>query len=219
MSKRVISFDLDGTLINWDFAEALWTRGMAESYARRWGLCFSDALNEIKRRYDSVGIERLEWYDINYWWNEFDLPGSWRELAERCKHAIGTYPEVIDVMETLRKECDEMIVVTNGARELSEMELSQSGLKRYVDRLFSVTSDFGHVKNNGAVYSKVLAEIGASPSGVVHVGDNWKFDYIAPREAGILSFYLDRDGVKPGENVVRDLKEFAKIVIEDGCAP
>jgi putative hydrolase of the HAD superfamily len=215
MHRRIISFDLDGTLINWDFAEALWFRGMSEEYAKRWGLDLREAMDEVKRRYDAVGMERLEWYDIEYWWREFDLPGSWRELAERCRHAVGTYPEVHEVLGWLRERCDEMIVVTNGCRELSEIELEQSGIGRYVDRLFSVTSDFRTVKKDGSVYRRILAAIGASPDEVVHVGDNWIFDYLAPREAGIRAFFLDREGRSSGDGVVGDLREFANAVASE----
>jgi FMN phosphatase YigB (HAD superfamily) len=35
-------------------------------------------------------------------------------------------------------------------------------------------------------------EMGVRPEQVVHVGDNWQFDFIAPSEVGIQAFYLDR---------------------------
>jgi len=212
MTPRIVSFDLDGTLINWDFADALWFRGMAETYARRWGLDLERAMMEIKERYDAVGMERLEWYDINYWWREFDLPGHWRDLVERCRHTIGTYPEVRDVVTRLSEKFDQIIVVTNGLRELSEIELAQSGLDRYIDRLFSATSDFREVKKNGHVYKLVLEKTGASPDEVVHLGDNWLFDYLAPKETGISSYFLDRDGTRSGKHVVRDLIEFERVL-------
>lgn len=219
MNPRIISLDLDGTLINWDFADALWFQGMAELYARRWGMGMSEAMEEIRRRYDEVGMERLEWYDINYWWRKFDLPGHWMDLVERCRHRIRTYPEVGEVLGRLGEVCDRIVVVTNGSRELSEIELRQSGLDRYVDRLFSVTSDFGQVKKNGSAYVRVLKEMGASPEDVVHVGDNWLFDYLAPREAGITAYFLDREGARSGDNVVRDLVEFEHAVRSKGSRP
>ncbi|MEM2874516.1 MAG: HAD family hydrolase [Candidatus Hadarchaeales archaeon] len=223
MARPIISLDLDGTLINWDFADALWFQGMAEMYSRRWGMGVSEAMEEIRRMYDEVGMERLEWYDINYWWGRFDLPGHWMDLVERCRHRIGTYPEVKEVLSRLRGACDRMIVVTNGSRELSEIELEHSGLDRLVDRLFSVTSDFRQVKKNGSVYRAVLREMDASPEEVVHIGDNWLFDYLAPREAGITAYFLDRDNTRSGENVVRDLVEFERAVrslgSSGGCGP
>lgn len=50
---------------------------------------------------------------------------------------------------------------------------------------------------------------------IVHVGDSWEFDYIAPSEAGIKAFYLDRDGSMGGnalDGTVRNLREFEERV-------
>jgi putative hydrolase of the HAD superfamily len=44
---------------------------------------------------------------------------------------------------------------------------------------------------------------------MIHVGDHWEFDYLAPREAGIESYFLDRAGIRNGPEVVRDLRQFA----------
>lgn len=208
---KVISFDLDGTLINWDFANSLWFAGISRLYAERWGLGPEDALKEVTRRYDGVGMERQEWYDIDYWWREFDLPGSWRDLVARCRFCVKTYPEVYDVLEELRRRF-EIVVITNGRRDLAEVEMEQTGLNGYVDRMFSATSDFRILKKTGAFYLDVLKVIGAPPANVVHVGDNWVFDYLAPREAGIRAFFLDREGNQSGEFVVKDLREFSRLL-------
>ncbi len=211
---KVISFDLDGTLINWDFANSLWFRGMSRRYAQRWGMDPEKALREITRRYDGVGMERVEWYDIGYWWREFDLPGDWRKLVAECRHEVKTYPEVHEVLEKLSRRFD-VIVITNGSRELAEVEIEQSGIGRYLKRVFSATSDFGLVKKTGAFYSDVLKRMDVSPGETVHVGDNWVFDYLAPRETGIKAFFLDRDGKRSGADVVRNLREFSSAVLRD----
>lgn len=205
---KVISFDLDGTLIDWTFAESLWFDGISRLYAERWGLNPEKARQEITRRYDKVGMGRLEWYDIKYWWKEFGLSGSCMDLVEQCRSNVRTYPEVHEVLEKLHRRF-KLMVITNGARELAEVEIEQVGLKDYIDWMFSATSDFGLVKKTGEFYSKVLKAVGVSPAEVAHVGDNWIFDYLAPREAGIKAFFLDRDGKQSGEFVVRDLREFS----------
>lgn len=212
---KIVSFDLDGTLINWDFAESLWFEGISRRYAERWGLGPEDALREIKRRYDGVGMERLEWYDIDYWWKEFNLGGSWRDLVAECRQNVGTYPDVHEVLGEINKKF-RLIVITNGARELAEVEMEQAGLKKYFDRMFSATSDFGIVKKTGEFYHDILREIGAASTDVVHIGDNWIFDYLAPREAGIRAFFLDREGKRSGEGVVRDLREFSRCMLTMG---
>jgi HAD superfamily hydrolase (TIGR01549 family) len=209
---KVVSFDLDGTLIDWTFANSLWFEGISKHYAERWGLSQDKALREITRRYDGVGIERLEWYDINYWWKEFNLGGSWRDLVERCRSNVRAYPEVHEVLDELHRRF-KIMVITNGARELAEVEIEQAGLKGYFDRMFSSTSDFGLVKKTGEFYSDILKVVGVFPADVVHIGDNWVFDYLAPREAGIRAFFLDRNGKQSGEFVVRDLREFSRQLI------
>ena len=209
---KVVSFDLDGTLIDWTFANSLWFEGISKRYAERWRLGQEEALREITRRYDGVGMERLEWYDIDYWWKEFELGESWKDLVEQCRSNVRAYPEVHEVLEELHRRF-KIMVITNGARELAEVEIEQAGLKGYFDKMFSATSDFGLVKKTGEFYSDILKEIGTSPAEVVHIGDNWVFDYLAPREAGIRAFFLDRDGKQSGDFVVRDLKEFSRQLI------
>jgi len=206
---KIVSFDLDGTMVDGTFTRSFWYDGLSRLCAKRWGMTLEEARREITRRYGEVGMERLEWYDIKYWWKEFELDGRWRDLVEQCRSKVRTYPEVHEVLEGLHRRF-KLVVITNAARELAELEIEQAGLKGYFDRVFSATSDFGLVKKTGGFYLDVLKAIGASPAEVVHVGDNWAFDYLAPMEAGIRAFFLDRDGKQSGEFVVRDLKEFSR---------
>jgi putative hydrolase of the HAD superfamily len=206
---KIVSFDLDGTLVDWSFADAFWFDCMARLYSSRWGLSFQESLQEIKRRYNQVGMDNLEWYNIEYWWREFGFGGSWRDLIDECRPKVRPYPDAREALEALRQKF-KLIVITNGIRELAEVEIEESGFKEYFDRVFSATSDFGLVKKTGDFYLGVLREIGASPAEVVHVGDNYVFDYLAPREAGIRAFFLDREGRQSGDFVVRDLREFSR---------
>jgi len=206
---KVVSFDLDGTLIDRTFMDSLWFEGFSRRYAERWGVSQEEALREVTRRYDGVGMERLEWYDIDYWWKEFELRGSWRDLVDEFRSNVRAYPEVHEVLDELHRRF-KLIVITNGARELVEVETEQAGLNDYIDRMFSATSDFGLVKKTSEFYLDILKAVGVSTAEVVHVGDNWVFDYLAPREACIRAFFLDRDGKQSGESVVRDLKEFSR---------
>ncbi|MBC7219592.1 MAG: HAD family hydrolase [Hadesarchaea archaeon] len=206
---RIISFDLDGTLVDWTFADAFWFDCMARLYSQRWGLSFPEALREVKRKYDEVGMDNLAWYNIDYWWKKFGFEGSWRELIEECRGKVRPYPDAREALERLHRKF-KLIVITNGIRELAEVEVRESGFERYFDRVFSATTDFGLVKKTGDFYLKILAEIGASADEVVHIGDNYIFDFLAPREAGIRAFFLDREGKHSGDFVVRDLLEFSR---------
>ena len=206
---RIVSFDLDGTLIDWAFADSFWFDCMARLYAERWGVGYPEARKEVRRRYEEVGMDNIKWYNIEYWWKEFGFAGHWDSLIKECRPKVRPYPDSRETLEKLHGKF-KLIVITNGVRELAEVEVEESGFKGYFDRVFSATTDFGLVKKTGEFYLSVLKEIGASPAEVVHVGDNYAFDYLAPREAGIQAFFLDREGKQSGDFVVRDLKEFAR---------
>jgi FMN phosphatase YigB (HAD superfamily) len=49
--------------------------------------------------------------------------------------------------------------------------------------------------------------LGVRPEQVVHVGDNWQFDVLAPSEVCIHAFYLDRQGKDGKPNSLSSLAE------------
>ena len=43
LKLKVISFDMDGTLVSQDFADAVWLDGLPRLYAEEWGMGFDEA--------------------------------------------------------------------------------------------------------------------------------------------------------------------------------
>jgi putative hydrolase of the HAD superfamily len=211
---KVVSFDLDGTLVDWTFSNSFWFDCIPRLYAERWGVGENEALKEVKRRYDNVGMDRLEWYDFGYWWKEFDLPSNPMREIKKCRPKVRAYPEAREALENLRGMF-RLIVISNANRELALVEVEEAGFNSYFERVFSATSDFRAVKKTGEIYRSILKEMGLLPSEMVHVGDNYAFDYLAPREAGVRAYFLDRQGDQSGDFVVRDLGEFARRLMGD----
>ena len=54
--------------------------------------------------------------------------------------------------------------------------------------------------------------MGVKPSHVIHVGDNWQFDFLNARQAGINSFYIDRSG-RNHEESLTDLTQLKRLLI------
>src|SRR5271157_1140623 len=206
--KKVISFDLDGTIVDGRYGNMVWLEGVPERYAEKYSLPVEEALVEVKKAYDSVGESHLLWYDIDYWLRRFDLTVPVPELLDRYCGYIRVLPHVTEVLKALHARY-QLIIASNAARIFVEKELSHTGLERYFGRVISATSDFGMVKKEEGFYRRLCAVLGVSPAEMAHVGDHAVFDFEIPRLAGIDSYHYNPAAAANGQviNDFRDLLE------------
>jgi len=211
-TKRPLSFDLDGTLVDPAYATFVWELGIPQLYADKHSIELPEAASIVKAEYEQIGDSSLEWYDISYWFTYFKLPGSWQDLMEEHRFKVRPFPEVKEVMEDLVRDYD-LIILSNAAREFVEIEIQEAHLERYLTKVFSATSDFREVKKTAHLYRHICDLMGVEPSEAIHVGDHYEFDYLVPRGSGIEAYYLDREWEGPvDEFTVRDLREFANLI-------
>jgi len=215
--KRLISFDLDCTLIDAAYTTSVWEIGIPRLYAEKHSIDLPEAASIVKAEYERLGDSSLEWYDISYWFRFFRLPGRWRDLMEEHRDKIRPFPEVKEVVENLAQDYD-LIILSNAAREFVEIEIQEAHIDRHFVRVFSTTSDFQEVKKTARPYRTILDSMGVLPSDTIHVGDHYEFDYLVPKGLGLEAYYLDRDGKRPKDDfVVGDLREFANRIERSGA--
>jgi len=203
---KIISFDMDGTLVDAEFTDWVWGHGIPTLYAQKAGLSFEEAKAFVIQEYLKVGEGAIEWYDIKYWFRFFELGNSWRVVMEQYTDKIKVYPDVNHILERLGDRF-QLILTSNAGREFIDIEMEATGLGRYFSRIFSATSDFGQVKKTADLYRQICQVLETRPQEIVHVGDHYEFDYLAPRSLGIHAFYLDRSGEKEGASVISDLSD------------
>ena len=201
---EVVSFDMEGTLIDDNFSDLIWEHDIPRLYGLQNGLGFETAKGYVLQQYDTIGEGKPEWYDVDYWFRRLGLRGDWRELLEDRRDDCRPYPETKQVLEALRERYT-FIICSNTIREFLEVQLRK--LPSVFRHVFSAPSDFGTVKNPG-FYHRICNMIGLEPGSVAHVGDNVEFDYEAAREVGIHAFYLDRSREARGDLVLHDLLDF-----------
>jgi len=201
---KIISFDMDGTLIAPEFTDWVWHYGIPKLYAEKTGLSFEAAKAFVVSEYQKVGDKALEWYDIKYWFRFLQLPQGWRPLMEGFAEKIRVYSDVQVVLDRL-KERFKLVLTSNAGREFIELEIESTGLGKYFDQIFSATSDFRQVKKTTDFYRHLCRILGIVPEEIVHVGDHFEFDYLVPQALGIQSFYLDRRAQRKGDFVLWDL--------------
>jgi HAD superfamily hydrolase (TIGR01493 family) len=206
---KIISFDMDGTLIASEFTDWVWGHGIPSLYAEKTQLPFEKAKEIVESEYRNVGEAALEWYDIKYWFQFFQLGPDWRRLMERYVDKITVYPDAHAALNGLRENFV-LVLTSNAAREFIDVEMGATGLSRYFNRIFSATSDFRRVKKNVDFYHRICQILDVMPEEIVHVGDHYEFDYLVPQAIGIKAFYLDRSARQGGDSVVWDLGELEK---------
>jgi FMN phosphatase YigB (HAD superfamily) len=204
MKKKVISFDLDGTIVDGIYGNMVWLEGVPEKYARRHNISFDEAKKAVTEAYDSVGEAHLLWYDIGYWLERFDLDVSIPELLDSYTGHVRLLPHAYEAICALGENY-RLVIASNAARIFVEKELGHTGLEACFGRTVSATSDFGMVKKQEAFYLKLCTTLDVEPSQVVHVGDHAVFDVEVPLRVGIDSYHYDPTGVGNGRTI-RDLR-------------
>jgi len=195
MPVKIVSFDVDGTLVSPDFVNAVWLEGIPSAYAQEKGISFERAYEIVTSAYDEVGENRIEWYDLGYWLRRFRLKITKEELFSRYEEKIKIYDEVEDVLRALNPHY-KLIICSNAAKDFIFFQIKP--IIKYFSHIFSATSDFKQVKKSQEFYAKVCKMLGVEPAEVIHVGDHPVFDFANPREIGINAFLLRR-GVEQGE--------------------
>jgi putative hydrolase of the HAD superfamily len=204
---ELISFDAEGTLVTPDFSETIWHEAIPALYAQKQGLDFAQAKRCIAEEYGRVGDQRLEWYDIEYWFRYLGL-GSSEPAIQSCTGKISYYPEITEVLSSLASEY--RLIVASGT-PLELLHLLLRDIKSYFVRVFSSVSHYKQLKSPD-FYLKICEEMGVKPSQVIHVGDNWQFDFLNARQAGMNAFYIDRSGRNHQESL-SDLTQLKRLLL------
>ena len=210
--KKLISFDLDNTLVDPTYTTFVWEIGIPQLYAKKHNISISKATRIVISEYERIGDLSLEWYDITYWFEYFDLPGRWENLLENHRDKIRPFPEIKEVIRDLTQDYD-LIITSNAAREFVEIEIRDVGIENFFTKIFSATSDFQQVKKTPQFYQQICDIMETEPSDTLHIGDHYEFDYLVPKSIGINAFYLNRDGTRLHDSfTVKNLTEFAALI-------
>jgi len=196
--KKIISFDLDGTLVHGKYGDMVWNHGIPEEYARKYGMPFDEAKKLIRTQYEKVGETNIEWYHIEHWLKKFDLDILPKTLLDRFESYIELFPDTKEVLEALM-ETYTLIVASNAARIFVEKELTYSNLTSHFSHIISATSDYCMVKKEAGFYEKLCATLNVTPHEIVHVGDHRVFDFETPSRLGIDAYHFVPDHGEMGD--------------------
>jgi HAD superfamily hydrolase (TIGR01549 family) len=204
---RVVSFDVEGTLATPDFSYAVWFEAIPLRYAEKNGISLEQARKAVEEEYRKVGDQRLEWYDVRYWFDKLGL-GTPVPMMQRCENQVRYYPEVKEVLASLSEKY-KLVVASGSTRDFLHHLLQD--IEPYFSEIYSSITDYRQLKTS-EFYLKMCQAMRVEPEQVVHIGDNWQFDFMAPSEIGIQAFYLDRK--QQTENSVANLLQLKVYLID-----
>ncbi len=205
---KVISFDVDGTLIDKSFVDTFWEIEIPKLYAKKYNLDFNEAWKMVKKCYDEVGDHDVRWYLPKYWFDRFNFVEDPEEILWKLKDKVKVYPDAKKVLKELYGKYT-LIVTSNASWEFLNIGLEK--IKNYFSKIYSCTSDFGEVRKTPSVYLRICNDLKVKPNEIVHVGDHYEFDYLVPRSVGIEAYLIDRKGkFNPRKDVLKTLEDLLK---------
>jgi HAD superfamily hydrolase (TIGR01549 family) len=204
---KVVSFDVEGTLVTPDFSYAVWFEAIPRRYAEKNDINLEQARKAVEEEYRKVGDQRLEWYDVRYWFDKLGL-GTPISVMQSCERHVCYYPEVKEVLASLSEKY-KIVAASGSTRDFLRHLLRD--IEPYFSEIYSSITDYRQLKTS-EFYLKMCQAIQVEPEQVVHIGDNWQFDFVAPSEIGIQAFYLDRK--QQTENSVANLLQLKVCLID-----
>jgi HAD superfamily hydrolase (TIGR01549 family) len=207
---KVVSFDAEGTLVTPDFSYAVWFEAIPQRYAEKNGINLELAREAVEEEYRKVGDQRLEWYDVRYWFDKLGL-GTPAPVMQKCQSEVRYYPEVKEVLASL-SERYKLVVASGSTRDFLHHLLDDT-MQPYFSEIYSSISDYQRLKTS-EFYLKMCQAMRVKPNQVVHIGDNRQFDFDAPSQIGIQAFYLDRKQQTNYRNSVSSLLQLKAYLID-----
>ena len=204
-------FDLYGTLIDIHTNEsrksfwenfALLLKGHGISYQpaelQKWYHRFCQA--ETEKRKEKSGKKQVEIDIANVFTalagfkgvtlNEQDVIMIARSFRIFSTDHIRLFPDVIDVLKTLRHNGRKICLLSNAQKLFTEMEMESFDLKRYFDAIF-YSSDHGIKKPDPCFLELLINEEKLDRQESVMIGNDYYDDIMPACDSGLDSFYIN----------------------------
>lgn len=119
------------------------------------------------------------------------------EVYRTHKPNLFLYPEVSNVLSTLRKQGYKPGIITDGNVEVQRKKIDALKIKDFFDcMIFSDEYGIEKQKPNPLPYQKAMEKLEASANETVYIGDNPYKDFITARKLGIFTIRIMRGQYK-----------------------
>ena len=165
-------------------------RLMAEKYCRQFQeeVTLEDIYSYLKQSYSNDICQKLKCLEISF---EITLSKPNQEIISLYNSCVSKNKRILILSDMYLSE------------EIISYILKKNGFDNYF-RLY-VSSRYGITKRTGRLYDLVLDELNININEIIHIGDNFKSDYIRPLTKGIQSVYIKKHSLSNLFNDNRNL--------------
>lgn len=198
-------FDLDGTLLDYDAAEAAALKAALEES----DVTLNDELADIYRRVNrslwrqfergEVTAQQIRTRRFEQLVEELTLDASADVLSERYIHHLARSAHVIDgardVVEQLAQD-HSIAIITNGLSDVQRPRLKTTGFAALAD-VIVISDEEGASKPDAAFFDAAFERMGgAGPDDALVIGDSLTSDIAGGTGYGIDTCWVNRTGVE-----------------------
>jgi len=199
--KKLISFDLQGTLSNSSFSDEFWLELLPTLYAEKNGITFLEASERLESAYQKTGKYHEAFYNHRIRLNE--ILGNWefQDVIKRIESPAEIYADRMQLLDEIPGDIP-VIIVSATTRDFIDHELGEHKSKFF--DTFSAIDDFSTPGKPPHIFEKVASMMEVAPQNCLHLGDCREMDYQNSTAAGWISYHLDKK--KSPELVVQEMR-------------
>lgn len=189
-----VLLDMDGTLLDLHFDNHFWLEHTPKALAKKQNISIEQAKEIVQSQNDAVKGQ-LEWYCLDYWQQQLDLPIV--ELKQQIRHLIQLRDDTIPFLDALKAANKQVILVTNAHPDSLSLKVEMTQLDAHIDQLISV-HPYGVSKESQLLWQKLQQDIGFDNQRTLFVDDS-KAVLDSARQFGIkhLLAVANPDSKKP----------------------
>ena len=103
---KVISFDLDGTLVDEKMDSLFWDHEIPKLYAEKHNMSLKQAKKFISNEYYKSDFTQddPEWYNPKPWFKRFNLDFDYKKIIESLKSEIKIYGDALQILFYLKSK-------------------------------------------------------------------------------------------------------------------
>ena len=212
MNKKVILFDLDGTLINTDMLIIRSYMHLFDTYRPDYPLTMQELISFLGPVLKDVFPR--------YFKEDFDtLLKTYHGYSKaNISRFVSLYDDVIFMLESFKNAGIKMGIVTNRFKYSVDDVTSPFDINKYFD-VFIALDDMTNPKPHPEGINLAIERLGVNKEDVIFVGDN-KSDYLAAKASGVktalISWTIGRDNSLLNPDIlINSYKEFTKEILND----